>query len=734
MRFSGIGSRLGVAALLFLAPMAFLLWALLQAHAKDIDFARAELRGVAVLRTLTPIQAALAGAALGLAPPSDLAGLSAQVRSTSALLPALHDPAAAAADAVAAANPAKLGAAREALKTLIGAAGDSSNLILDPVLDSYYTTDVVLGRLPDALDRIADLATAARDTEAARTAFYVNLGGLKASADGLDASVASAIAGNPDGGTKRALAEPAAAFSKDLHGYVADVEASVLDPARTKATLANLVRFSATAQAELARLLRARIDALHRTQAIEVGGSLGLFVPCGLVVLSVVVRGVIRPLGGLTGAMGRLAHGDLAVEVPRHTSPREIGALAKAMAIFKANAGEARAVEQARAAEQAEKLRRQQAVMGLTRDFSNFVEQQLVHLTEAVDSLNDTAQTLGGQAQQTQRQTELVATSASVALRSVETVSAASEQLAASGGRIGEQALDAAERTRAAAEQSNQARSVLAGLNDAAQGISEVVALIRSIAAQTNLLALNATIEAARAGEAGRGFAVVAGEVKVLASQTAGAVDAVQARVEAIRAGSGAASASIDQIAGMVADISRVAGQIAASIAEQGTAAGEIARAVRESAGASQSAAARVTELREGVEITRGASEGLTQAAAAMAARTEELSGEVAGFVAAVGGPDERRQAPQERRRFERRRPDTPVTLHLSDGRQVPGRLMDIGLGGCAVRCDVAGEPGEEIGVVVDGEVRPARIVHATDGVARLQFRVELAPATLKVA
>jgi methyl-accepting chemotaxis protein len=384
---------------------------------------------------------------------------------------------------------------------------------------------------------------------------------------------------------------------------------------------------------DMARLEQKSQASVRKTLSLVIVFSVAAVI-LGLLLAWLTARGIIRPLGLMTGTMRKLAGGDHTITVPGLNRRDEIGDMAQAVEVFKENAEkiEQMAKDQELAKAKAEQDRRA-AILHLADDFDLHIKGVVQNVSAQATELQATAESLSAVSEQASRQSAAVASAAEEASSNVQTVASAADELSASINEISRQVSQSASMAHEAVDEAKRTNDIVASLAEAADKIGAVVNLIADIASQTNLLALNATIEAARAGEAGKGFAVVAGEVKSLANQTARATDEISQQIGAIQAATRNAVNAIEHITRMIGDISQVSTGIASAVEEQGAATREIARNVQQAAAGTQQVTLNISGVLQAAGETGHGASDVLDAVRNLSQQSEALTTQVDSFI-----------------------------------------------------------------------------------------------------
>ncbi len=451
------------------------------------------------------------------------------------------------------------------VRNMITHVGDTSNLILDPDLDSFYLMDATLVALPQTEDRLATIELLADDL--ARNG-RLDRGGK--------APIAVAAALLKQGDVDRITADIRTSLNEDpnVHGISPTLQRN-LPPALERYARANQSLLD-TMQ-ELIEAPGAQVSAdAFRTRAREARGASTRLWQTGTTELEELLKNRCD---------------DLSLK-------RRWALLLTALAVVIAALAGALVVRSAT-----------RALKSVAFNLDAEAEQ----LAEASAQLATAAQT--------------AACGASDQAASIEETSAATEEINATAQQNSENSRSAAELAVRAQQISGETNRALEQMETAmgeiaAQSckISHIIKVIEEIAFQTNILALNAAVEAARAGAAGAGFAVVADEVRSLAQRCSQAARNTSELIEGSIAKSSEGKVKVESVATSVRSMSGELTKIKALVEEvsrrgeeQTTGLGQVSKAMlrfeaitQENAASADLSAKAVREMNTQAENLKG--------------------------------------------------------------------------------------------------------------------------------
>jgi twitching motility protein PilJ len=589
---------------------------------------------------------------------------------------------------------AQHGAVIAQLQVLVQDVWEISNLILDPVADSYYLQDMMLANSLLGSEETAKLqaivvAATTRPKNAADKSVFtsqeiidvnIQLGKMQGTKDNIDKETGRAVAANPT--ALKGKLEPARdAYSKAVDAFAEKVQAALGGAATTPTELTALGSDVLTASGKLydtfdpllLDLLNKRASGYTQSSYLSLAGTLiGLLLVA--LVASFVARGITRQVDNLNHLFDRIEMGDFQTRATVQSGD-ELGRLTDAV-----NVTLDRTLNLIQSSDEKEQI--QKSIMKLLDEVSGVADGDLskdaevsADMTGAIaDSFNYMIDQLRGIIGNVQQATLQVSTAANQIHASaghlatgsesqaeqIVNTSAAIDEMAVSiqqvsenavvSSTVAQQALSTAKQGNAAVrksidgmnrirEQAQETAKRIKRLGETSQEIGQIVQLIDDIADRTSILALNASIQAAAAGEAGRGFAVVAEEVERLAVRSTDATKKIAALVKAIQGETNEAVTAMEKSIQEVVSGSKVANEAGQSLQDIETVSLKLAELIQQITLASKQQARGSEALAKSMgdisQITQQTAAGTKQTAESvnsLARLADELRSSVSTF------------------------------------------------------------------------------------------------------
>jgi methyl-accepting chemotaxis protein len=408
-------------------------------------------------------------------------------------------------------------AARQAWAQLYGVVADSSNLILDPDLDTYYLMDAVcltLAQQRELLDTVADLLQGAQRSGAAsqREVFQaeVALSDLQHGGKTLARNFQVIFAQEGGGKEKVRLADELQLYLAALEKLT--VNSAILEPANRKRAKDALAQAQGTHEifwgaslASLDRLLNVRVDGLRRGMRLSLAFTLAVLA-LSIFLSRGVVGGVLGPLQHLTHEVELLQGGDLR---QRHyeAGDDEMGRFVRGVDALRRRLAEV-----------------PQILAGAAERLSNSVDSMKQDHQVQGSILESQASALA-QTQVTSEEIRQTSKQAAAQAQVLIVEAGKARDLTRTGGEALGKSLDSLLAIRSRVE---LLAADVEALESRARRIEGIIDSVKDLADQSNLLALNAAIEAMRAGAQGQGFGLVAHEIRALADQSIAATEQVR--------------------------------------------------------------------------------------------------------------------------------------------------------------------------------------------------------------